>query len=60
MHLFHKWEKWETFTKRFIVIPRQSLLGKPMPEAKFTSEETWQKRKCSICGKRQDRKIQDD
>ena len=49
MHIFHKWSKWEEYTRTMLVMP--GILSPKEQRGKlYESVEMWQKRECLICG----------
>ena len=59
MRLFHKWSKWEEYTWTGYHIPMGIMYGE-LRGQKIPVTVQRQKRRCSVCGKIQDREVMDD
>lgn len=59
---FHKWTRWETYTRKFSYLPRAGLM-EPSIIARYQDgipcSEERQKRECTVCGKAQDRLLRE-
>lgn len=53
MHIFHKWSKWEQYEQPMT----NTFTRGPKVGASWDFNESWQRRKCDICGKVQQEEV---